>query len=148
MFKGMDVPVGQELKDLFAKFFNGDKYGVIKITIQENELWAGSFKEFTESRDQDIESAVLPLLDDDASCYILYRLGFPGSGYYLWVYLCWVPVQISKGEKMMYLSSRAKLREEFGSGFIFREFNPETKEEVVSGFESILADWQRKNGRS
>eukprot|EP00066_Takifugu_rubripes_P029511 XP_011618777.1 PREDICTED: twinfilin-2-A-like [Takifugu rubripes] len=93
MFKGMDVPVGQELKDLFAKFFNGDKYGVIKIIIQENELWAGSFKEFTESRDQDIESAVLPLLDDDASCYILYRLGCPGNRDYQWVYLCWVPVQ-------------------------------------------------------
>ncbi|XP_056907691.1 twinfilin-1-like [Takifugu flavidus] len=144
MFEGMDVQV--ELKDLF-KFFNGDKYGVIKIIIQENELRVGSFKEFTQPGDQDIESAVLPLLDDDAMCYILYRLGFPGSEYYLWVYLCWFPVQISVRERMPYLSSRAKLMEEFGSGLIFKELNPETKEEVVSGFERILADWQRKNGR-
>ncbi|XP_056907690.1 twinfilin-1-like [Takifugu flavidus] len=145
MFEGMDVQVGQELKDLFAKFFNGDKYGVIKIIIQENELRVGSFKEFTQPGDQDIESAVLPLLDDDASCSILYRLGFPGSRDYLWVYLCWVPVQTPVREKMTYTASRDKLMEEFGSGLIFREFSPETMEEVVSGFERILADWQKRN---
>lgn len=51
----------------------------------------GSFRESSQAWDQEYDRLVLPLLEDDVPCYILYRLDSTNNQGYEWVFLAWSP---------------------------------------------------------
>lgn len=55
------------------------------------QLRVGSFKKSSQTWDQEFDHFVLPLLEDDVPCYILYRLDSTNNQGYEWVFLAWSP---------------------------------------------------------
>lgn len=55
------------------------------------QLTLGTSRKAAKKWDQEYDSLVLPLLEDDLPCYILYRLDSTNSQGYEWIYLAWSP---------------------------------------------------------
>lgn len=53
----------------------------------------GAYREPEKSWDQDYDRFLLPLLDDQEPCYILYRLDSQNALGYEWVFISWSPDQ-------------------------------------------------------
>lgn len=112
------LTVSEELKDLFKMSFQEDQYKAFKIIIKDRAWCPVSFREVNDgwsvwlhdwnlcrshcaagelnsacfkkmSEAGDFESLALPLLEDDAPCYVLYRLD--DTREYSWVMVMWCP---------------------------------------------------------
>lgn len=57
------------------------------------QLVLGAYREPEKSWDQDYDRFLLPLLDDQEPCYILYRLDSQNALGYEWVFISWSPDQ-------------------------------------------------------
>lgn len=57
------------------------------------QLSLGATKKASKKWDQEYDSLVLPLLQDDVPCYILYRLDSTNNQGYEWIFLAWSPDQ-------------------------------------------------------
>ncbi|KAG7277241.1 hypothetical protein CRUP_015289 [Coryphaenoides rupestris] len=68
------IQAGNDVKDIFADARNGDHFRVLKIVIEDEQLSLGCTRQASNQWDQEYDSLVLPLLEDDLPCYILYRL--------------------------------------------------------------------------
>lgn len=55
------------------------------------QLSLGTTKKASKKWDQEYDSLVLPLLEDDVPCYILYRLDSTNNQGYEWIFLAWSP---------------------------------------------------------
>lgn len=55
------------------------------------QLTLGGTRKAAKKWDQEYDSLVLPLLDDDVPCYILYRLDSSNNQGYEWIFLAWSP---------------------------------------------------------
>ncbi|TWW75845.1 Twinfilin-1 [Takifugu flavidus] len=133
-------PAGNDVKDLFANARSGEQYRALKIIIEEEQLSVGSFRESSQAWDQEYDRLVLPLLDDDVPCYILYRLDSTNNQGYEWVFLAWSPDHASVRNKMLYAATRATLKKEFGGGHLKNEIFATSKDEMcLSGYRKFLA---------
>lgn len=61
------------------------------VTHIAEQLNVGSFKKSSRTWDQEFDCFVLPLLEDDVPCYILYRLDSTNDQGYEWVFMAWSP---------------------------------------------------------
>lgn len=61
---------------------------------------------------------VLPQLMNEQPCYLMYRLDSQHEGSYQWVFICWSPDFSPVREKMLYASTKATMKKEFGGGQI------------------------------
>lgn len=57
------------------------------------QLVLGAYREPEKSWDQDYDHFLLPLLDDQEPCYILYRLDSQNAQGYEWIFISWSPDQ-------------------------------------------------------
>lgn len=57
------------------------------------QLNLGSSKIASKKWDQEYDSFVLPLLEDEMPCYILFRLDSTNNQGYEWIFLAWSPDQ-------------------------------------------------------
>ncbi|XP_034031981.1 twinfilin-1a isoform X2 [Thalassophryne amazonica] len=80
--------------------------------------------------DQEYDTLVLPLLDEDMPCYLLYRLDSINNQGFEWIFLAWVPESAAVRYKMLYAATKATLKKEFGGGHIKEELSGTTKEEM------------------
>ncbi|XP_058229713.1 twinfilin-2b isoform X1 [Hemibagrus wyckioides] len=103
---------------------------VIKIVIRSEQLVLGSYREPSQSWDQDYDPCVLPLLDSSEPCYILFRLDTQNQQGYEWLFLSWSPDQSPVRLKMVYAATRATLKKEFGGSHIKDELFGTTQEDV------------------
>lgn len=55
------------------------------------QLALGDTKRASQSWEQDYNSLVLPLLDKDLPCYVLYRLDSTNSQGHEWIFIAWSP---------------------------------------------------------
>lgn len=53
----------------------------------------GAYKELDNSWDQDYDHFLLPLLDEQEPCYVLYRLDSQNAQGYEWIFISWSPDQ-------------------------------------------------------
>ena len=53
----------------------------------------GAYREVEKSWDQDYDRVLLPLLDEQDPCYILYRLDTQNAQGYEWIFISWSPDQ-------------------------------------------------------
>uniref|UniRef100_A0A3Q4N3B5 Twinfilin-1 n=1 Tax=Neolamprologus brichardi TaxID=32507 RepID=A0A3Q4N3B5_NEOBR len=82
---------GNDVKDIFASAKSGDQYRALKIVIKDEQLTLGASRKASKKWDQEYDSLVLPLLDDDVPCYVLYRLDSNNNQGYEWIFLAWSP---------------------------------------------------------
>lgn len=78
-----------------------------KLTVAQTVPPSGTAEE-------DYDGAVLPLLEDEVPCYILYRLDEKNHTGYLFVLISWSPDFSHVRAKMLYAATRATLKTEFG----------------------------------
>lgn len=55
------------------------------------QLTLGATRKASKQWDQEYDAFVLPLLEDDVPCYILYRLDSTNNQGYEWIFLAWSP---------------------------------------------------------
>ncbi|KAL3061230.1 hypothetical protein OYC64_009428 [Pagothenia borchgrevinki] len=134
------IQAGNDVKDIFAKARNGDQYRVIKVVIEAEQLTMGTTGKASKKWDQEYDSLVVPLLEDDVPCYVLYRLDSTNNQGYEWIFLAWSPDNSTVRHKMLYAATRATLKKEFGGGHIKDEIFGNTKDEMnLSGYRKYLA---------
>ncbi|XP_042351546.1 twinfilin-1-like [Plectropomus leopardus] len=133
------IQAGNDVKDIFASAKSGDEYRVIKIVIEDEQLTVGATKKASKKWDQEYDSLVQPLLEDDMPCYIVYRLDSTNNQGYEWIFLAWTPESSSVRHKMLYAATRATLKKEFGGGHIKDEIFGTIKDEMsLSGYKKYL----------
>lgn len=60
----------------------------------------GSYREPEKSWDQDYDHFLLPLLDNQEPCYVLYRLDSHNAQGYEWIFISWSPDQSPVGYRL------------------------------------------------
>ncbi|XP_041965325.1 twinfilin-1-like [Alosa sapidissima] len=132
------IEAADDVKEIFASARNGD-YRLLKIVIENEQLVVGGSKQATQSWDQEYDSSVLPLLENDLPCYILYRLDSSNNQGYEWIFIAWSPDHSPVRPKMLYAATRATLKKEFGGGHIKDEVFGNVKDDVsLSGYRKYL----------
>lgn len=66
---------------------------VMSCGLISEQLVLGTCREPEKSWDQDYDRFLLPLLDDQEPCYILYRLDSQNAQGYEWIFISWSPDQ-------------------------------------------------------
>uniref|UniRef100_A0A8C9QZX6 Twinfilin-1 n=1 Tax=Scleropages formosus TaxID=113540 RepID=A0A8C9QZX6_SCLFO len=133
------IKASREVRDVFAKARNGN-YRLLKIVIENEQLVMGATKLTAHSWDQEYDSLVLPLLEDEQPAYILYRLDSTNNQGYEWILLAWSPEPSPVRQKMLYAATRATLKKEFGGGHIKDEIFGTTRDDVsLSGYKKYLS---------
>ncbi|XP_044879839.1 WD repeat-containing protein 82 isoform X1 [Mauremys mutica] len=128
-----------ELKDFFAKARNGS-IRLIKVVIEDEQLVLGAYKELSRHWDKDYDSFVLPLLDEQQPCYILYRLDTQNAQGFEWLFISWSPDSSPVRLKMLYAATRATVKKEFGGGHIKDELFGTVKEDIsLSGYQKHVS---------
>ncbi|XP_069760036.1 twinfilin-1-like isoform X11 [Narcine bancroftii] len=84
------IPVSKELKDIFARARNGE-FCVLKIVIENEQLKVGASRESVARWDQEYDSCILPLLDEQQPGYILYRMDTTNAQGSRWLFIAWSP---------------------------------------------------------
>ncbi|XP_029682586.1 twinfilin-2 isoform X1 [Takifugu rubripes] len=94
------------------------------------QLVLGSYREPEKSWDQDYDRFLLPLLDNQEPCYVLYRLDSHNAQGYEWIFISWSPDQSPVKQKMLYAATRATVKKEFGGGHVKYDIFGTAKEEI------------------
>lgn len=128
------IQANEQLRNFFGKCRSGD-VRVIKVSIRDEELALDEYREQIGNWEEDYEHLVLPLLEDAQPCFVLYRLDTQDESGYKWLYISWSPDNSPVREKMLYASTKATLKKEFGGGQISDEiFGTVTDDISLSGF--------------
>uniref|UniRef100_A0A8C1Q9X1 Twinfilin-1 n=1 Tax=Cyprinus carpio TaxID=7962 RepID=A0A8C1Q9X1_CYPCA len=123
-----------EVKDVFGNARNG-QYRLLKIVIENEELVLGLTKAAARSWEEDYDALLLPVLDKELPCYILFRLDSTNSLGHEWIFIAWSPDHSPVRHKMLYAATRATLKKEFGLGHIKDEMFGTVKDDVsLSGY--------------
>uniref|UniRef100_A0A3B5M357 Twinfilin n=1 Tax=Xiphophorus couchianus TaxID=32473 RepID=A0A3B5M357_9TELE len=105
-----------------------------------NMLVLGAYREPQQHWDQDYDHFLLPLLDDQEPCYILYRLDSQNALGYEWIFISWSPDQSPVKQKMLYAATRATVKKEFGGGHLKYEIFGTTEEDVcLQGYQHYVS---------
>lgn len=80
----------------------------------------------------DYEKMIKPLVEENQPTYILFRLDSksPDSGYD-WLLISWTPDTAPVRQKMLYASTKATLKQEFGSASIKEELHGTVLEDIT-----------------
>jgi len=131
-----------KLKSFYGTCRDG-KYRLLKISISSDATPKMELDESRESSgtwEEDWDEHVLPLVDPDQPAYFLYRMDEKDSSGYLWIFISWSPDHAHTRQKMLYASTKATFKKEFGQGQIKDEYFASTREEMtLSGYRRHLA---------
>ncbi|XP_059610471.1 twinfilin [Phlebotomus argentipes] len=130
------IKANEKLLKFFGKCRDG-KTRAVKITIENEELTLSDQKEAKKDWIRDYDSCVPAMIEADTPCYVLYRLDTKSSlGGFEWLLLSWSPDTATIRHKMVYASTKATLKSEFGSAHIKEEFHATAPEEATfAGYE-------------
>lgn len=120
----------------------GGAIRIIKIVIRNEQLVLGAYREPSQSWERDYDSFLLPMLDDQEPCYILYRLDTQNAQGYEWIFISWSPDQSPVRLKMLYAATRATVKKEFGGGQVKDEIFGNVKEDIcLQGYQRHLSSY-------
>ncbi|KAJ8920089.1 hypothetical protein NQ315_011744 [Exocentrus adspersus] len=80
-------------------------------------------KEVKGNWEKDFDKYVPASVEEDQPCYILFRLDTKNSSGYEWLFISWSPDTSPVRQKMLYASTKATLKQEFGSSQIKEELH-------------------------
>lgn len=119
------------LADFFGKCRSG-RYRMFKVAIANEKLALDGHHEARGTWDRDWDPLVLGAIEENEPCYILYRLDEKdGGGGFRWVLISWSPDSSSIRSKMLYASTKASLKNEFGGGQIKDDLYGNVREDVT-----------------
>lgn len=81
--------------------------------------------------EHDFDKYVSGCIDPNTPCYLLIRMDTKGSMGYEWFMFSWIPETATTRQKMLYASTKATLKNEFGSAHIKEEMHGTTIEETT-----------------
>ncbi|KTG47443.1 hypothetical protein cypCar_00003335 [Cyprinus carpio] len=84
--------VTEELREFLARARSGAGR-LIQVLIRDEQLVLGAYREPRQSWDKDYDHFLLPLLDPNEPCYILYRMDTKNAQGYEWLFISWSPDQ-------------------------------------------------------
>ncbi|XP_012258029.1 twinfilin isoform X1 [Athalia rosae] len=125
------IKANEALKKLLAKCRDG-KIRVLKVSIENEELVPAFSSKTIGKWQDDYDKLVKPLIVEDQPAYILYRLDTksPDSGYD-WLFISWSPDTASIRQKMLYASTKATLKQEFGTAAFKEELHGTVPEDIT-----------------
>jgi len=132
------IRANDELKQFFAKCRgeNRTKYRMIKVVIANEELTLDMSKEASGDWKQDWDKLVLRSIENDDPCYLLYRLDDKEGDAYRWILISWSPDSASVRNKMLYASTKASLKKDFGGAHVYDDLYGNVKEDIsLHGYE-------------
>ncbi|XP_075236402.1 twinfilin actin binding protein [Lycorma delicatula] len=125
------IRANEALKKFFGKCRDG-KIRVFKVSIKDEELTLDGFKEKKSSWENDYDKFVPGFVEPEQPSFILYRLDTRNqSGGYDWLLISWSPDDSPVRQKMLYASTKATLKQEFGSGQIIEELHATVADDVT-----------------
>lgn len=95
------------------------------------ELCPSSTADVKKDWSSDYDKLLGPLIEANVPCYLLYRLDTKTSLGFAWLLVSWVPETASIRQKMVYASTKASLKTEFGTAYITEELHATIKEEMT-----------------
>ncbi|CAG2171991.1 unnamed protein product [Oppiella nova] len=103
----------------------------IKVSIHNEELILDEYKEPSEDWEEDYKRYVKRMVLVAEPAYILFRLDSrDSSGTYEWLFILWTPEESSIRKKMVYASTKATLKQQFGGGNIAHDYFATTFDEI------------------
>ncbi|CAG9772791.1 unnamed protein product [Ceutorhynchus assimilis] len=122
----MSHQTGIKANETLKKFFSKAKEGKIrlfKVAIEDEQLVLKEQHNEKSNWEKDYDKYVIPLIEENQPCYILYRLDNKTSLGYEWLFISWSPDGAPIRQKMLYASTKATLKQEFGSAQIKEELH-------------------------
>eukprot|EP00092_Neocalanus_flemingeri_P010307 GFUD01011104.1.p1 GENE.GFUD01011104.1~~GFUD01011104.1.p1 ORF type:complete len:346 (-),score=148.64 GFUD01011104.1:183-1220(-) len=137
------IVCSEELKTFFGSCRDGN-IRMIKVSISDSTnpvLILDTHLEPVSSWEDDWDQMVPPQLDPDQPAFILYRLDEKDSSEgFLWILLSWSPDHAHTRQKMLYASTKATFKKEFGAGQIKDDYYFNLMEEItLAGYKRHLA---------
>ncbi|KAL4708403.1 hypothetical protein ACJJTC_019639 [Scirpophaga incertulas] len=133
------IQANAELKKYFGKCRDG-KLRVMKVSIDNEQLTLAKHQTVKGTWEQDFDKYVPLMIVEEQPCYILYRLDTTNSLGHDWLLLSWSPDSAPVRQKMLYASTKATLKQEFGSAHIKDEMHATVKDEVsLKGYKAHLS---------
>lgn len=125
------IKANDALKKIFSKCRDG-KVRVLKVSIENEELIPDHWAKPVGKWQDDYDKMIKPLIEENQPTYILYRLDVksPDSGYD-WLFVSWSPDTAPVRQKMLYASTKATLKQEFGTASIKEELHGTVREDIT-----------------
>ncbi|XP_066249309.1 twinfilin [Euwallacea similis] len=124
------IKANEELKKFFSKCKDG-KVRVFKVSIESEQLVLKDQHNEKHNWEKDYDKYVIPLIEENQPCYILYRLDNKNSLGYEWLFISWSPDSAAVRQKMLYASTKATLKQEFGTSQIKDELHGTSLSDVT-----------------
>lgn len=100
--------------------------------IHIEKLVLSTYKEVKSSSwEKDFGKYVPPLIEENQPCYIFFRLDTKNSSGYEWLLISWSPDSAQVRQKMLYASTKATLKQEFGTSQIKEEIHATVPTDVT-----------------
>jgi len=116
------IKANEPLKKFFAKYKDG-KIRVFKVAIEDEQLVLKDQHNEKSKWEKDYETYVVSLIEENQPCYILFRLDSKNALGFDWLFISWSPDSAPVRQKMLYASTKATLKQEFGSAQIKEELH-------------------------
>ncbi|XP_051163190.1 twinfilin isoform X1 [Leptopilina boulardi] len=123
------IKANEGLKKIFAKCRDG-KIRVLKVSIENEELSSSSSSKPVGKWQDDYDKMIKPLIEENQPAYILYRLDTKSDSGYDWLFISWSPDTAPIRQKMLYASTKATLKQEFGTASIKEELHGTVPEDI------------------
>lgn len=125
------IRANEELLRFFGKCRDG-KIRAFKVSIENEELVLSDHKNAEGTWETDYDRSIPHLVKEEQPCYILYRLDSKNeTGGFDWLLISWSPDDSPVRQKMLYASTKATLKQEFGSGQIKEEVHATVHSDVT-----------------
>jgi len=117
---------------------------LVKVSIHEEDgkdacLGLDSEQEAGGSWEDDWDKTVPGEIDPDQPCFILYRLDEKDSSGYRWILMSWSPDHANTRQKMLYASTKATFKKEFGQGQFKDDYFATMREDItLAGYKRHL----------
>ena len=107
-----------------TKAKESSKYRIFKVCIKDEQLVLDASEQTSGKLEGDFNLYVKRLVLDQQPCYLFLRLDTKNSNtkLYDWHLIVWSPDQSPVREKMLYASTKASLKKEFGSGHLTLDY--------------------------
>ncbi|KAK2703018.1 twinfilin-like [Artemia franciscana] len=124
------IKCNEELQKFFGKCREGH-YRVLKVSIKNEQMVLDGWKPKSASWEKDFDLTVPKLISGAQPAFLLYRFDSLKGGTYEWLLISYIPEEAPVREKMIYASTKATLKKEFGSGQIKDELKATSKEDAT-----------------
>ncbi|XP_065316601.1 twinfilin-like isoform X2 [Gordionus sp. m RMFG-2023] len=125
------IKCSSDLLKFLATSKTSSKIRAVKISIDSEKLILDKVENAKQSWMQDYDRIISKFIEDKQPCYIFYRLDNIGDSSYNWLFITWSPDDAPIKQKMIYASTKATLKKEFGLSLISNELFSTSKDETT-----------------